>query len=77
MKRYNQGFGKFGPMEQCNSGEWMKYKDAEDVVHEWQEYCKVIEQDNKTMAEAVADYKMLTMCLVVLVFELAFVAIFI
>ncbi len=28
IQRYNQGFGKFGPMEKCNSGEWCKYNDA-------------------------------------------------
>lgn len=27
MNRYNQGFGKFGPMEQCKDGLWIKYKD--------------------------------------------------
>lgn len=27
MFRYNQGFLKFGPMEQCNDGEWIKYED--------------------------------------------------
>jgi len=26
MKRYNQGFGKFGPMEQCKDGEWIRYE---------------------------------------------------
>ena len=28
MRRYNQGFGKVGPMEQCSDGEWVKYEDA-------------------------------------------------
>jgi hypothetical protein len=32
MKRYNQGFGKFGPMEQCNDGEWVKYDDAARAI---------------------------------------------
>lgn len=29
IKRYNQGFGNFGPMEQCNDGKWVK---ADDVL---------------------------------------------
>ena len=29
MKRYNQGFGKFGPMEQSNDGQWVTYQDYE------------------------------------------------
>ena len=27
MNRYNQGFWKFGPMEQCKDGIWGKYAD--------------------------------------------------
>jgi hypothetical protein len=27
INRYNQGFIKFGPMEQCNLGQWVKYDD--------------------------------------------------
>lgn len=27
-QRYNQGFGKFGPMEKCNTGEWVKVNDV-------------------------------------------------
>ena len=32
MKRYNQGFGKFGPMEQCDDGTWVKYEDYEQEI---------------------------------------------
>ena len=32
MKRYNQGFGKFGPMEQCDDGKWVKYEDYEQEI---------------------------------------------
>ena len=32
MKRYNQGFGKFGPMEQCDNGKWVKYEDYEQEI---------------------------------------------
>ena len=31
MKRYNQGFGKFGPMEQSNDGKWVTYEDYESI----------------------------------------------
>lgn len=37
MIRYNQGFGKVGPMEQCSDGEWVKYQDAEEVIEELKE----------------------------------------
>jgi hypothetical protein len=29
---YNQGFYKFGPMEQCATGEWVKWNDIEPVL---------------------------------------------
>lgn len=37
MKRYNQGFGKFGPMEQSNDGKWVPYEDYETLLKklEW------------------------------------------
>ena len=31
MKRYTQGFKKFGPMEQCNDGEWVRFEDYEII----------------------------------------------
>jgi len=37
MERYNQGFGKFGPMEQCKDGEWVRYEDAEKEFDELKE----------------------------------------
>jgi hypothetical protein len=37
MKRYNQGFGKFGPMEQCNDGEWVRYEDVKSIIKKLQE----------------------------------------
>lgn len=33
VKCYNQGFGKFGPMEQCTDGEWVRWKDVEPFLH--------------------------------------------
>lgn len=32
VKAYNQGFYKFGPMEQCTTGEWVKWKDVEPFL---------------------------------------------
>ena len=54
MKRYDQGFGKFGPMEQCDKGEWVRYEEVRDnlnkiselysdlhrnLLNEWSEEC--------------------------------------
>lgn len=33
VKRYNHGFFKFGPMEQCTDGEWARWKDVEPFLH--------------------------------------------
>jgi len=39
MKRYNQGFLKFGPMEQCDTGEWARVEDCYDLInHEREDY---------------------------------------
>lgn len=32
VKAYNRGFYKFGPMEQCATGEWVKWKDVEPFL---------------------------------------------
>ena len=29
---YNQGFLKFGPMEQCDSGEWVRWEEVEPFL---------------------------------------------
>lgn len=29
---YNQGFLKFGPMEQCNTGEWVRWTEVEPFL---------------------------------------------
>lgn len=36
VKRYNQGFGSFGPMEQCNGGKWVKYEDYHHLLFRYQ-----------------------------------------
>lgn len=33
LKRYNQGLWKFGPMEQCNDGEWVRYNQADELIN--------------------------------------------
>jgi hypothetical protein len=32
MQRYNRGFLKFGPLEKCDKGELVFYKDALDIL---------------------------------------------
>lgn len=32
IKRYNQGFGFFGPLEECNTGKLMLYKDHVETL---------------------------------------------
>ena len=45
MIRYNLGLLKFGPMEQCTSGDWAKYKDLIKVLR------LAIEMKNTEIAE--------------------------
>ena len=37
MKRYNQGFGGFGPMEQSDDGKWVKYEDYDKEIDAYTE----------------------------------------
>ena len=37
MKRYNQGFGGFGIMEQCDDGKWVKYEEYEQEIDAYTE----------------------------------------
>lgn len=32
VKCYNQGFGKFGPMEHCTDGEWVRWSEVEPFL---------------------------------------------
>jgi hypothetical protein len=50
MNRYNQGFGKFGPMEQVWNGKWVKH---EDVVL-LEKTIKELRQQNSTL-ECITD----------------------
>jgi hypothetical protein len=36
MKRYNQGFLKFAPMEECDTGEWTRHS---EICSYLDEYC--------------------------------------
>lgn len=51
MKRYNQGFLKFGPMEQCSSGEWVRYKDHENALNGYMEKLTDSEDKAKKLEE--------------------------
>ena len=35
MKQYNQGFLKFGPMEECDTGEWVRRSDIEGYLDKY------------------------------------------
>ena len=42
MKRYNQGFHKFGAMEECNTGEWIKADEVDSYLDKYaKEHAKV------------------------------------
>ena len=44
MNRYTQGFRKFGWMEQCNDGEWVKYEDhTQELVRARIEMQKILD----------------------------------
>jgi F0F1-type ATP synthase assembly protein I len=61
MKRYNQGFGKFGPMEQCNDGEWVRYEDSERVINNLRDDIRNLHREllitRKVSAENYKKYK--------------------
>ena len=45
MKRYNQGFLKFGPMEQCDTGEWVKHSDIDSYLDKYgEQHAKVFSE---------------------------------
>lgn len=57
MNRYNQGFYKFGPMEQTSNGKWVKHEDVvplENVVKDLRKQvasleCQVANQVSETL----------------------------
>lgn len=50
LQRFNQGFLKFGPMEQCSDGEWVRYEDVQKLI----EYQMQRMEDIKDTADAIA-----------------------
>jgi len=57
MKRYNQGFYKFGPMEQCSDGEWAKYEDLikemDEFKNEWCDELNLYKEDCLNTVKAI------------------------
>lgn len=56
FNRYNQGFGKFGPLEQCDDGKLMYVTDHEKIVDEFlDDFDKLVdahdELDNELQAK--------------------------
>ncbi|CAB4127280.1 hypothetical protein UFOVP84_108 [uncultured Caudovirales phage] len=50
MKRYNQGFGKFGPMEQSNDGKWVLYEDYGTLLKKLELHKELLENTRKEYA---------------------------
>ena len=72
MKRYNQGFVKFGPMEQCDDGEWVKYEDVVDLCAEQQYYNR---EDANNLLVEITELRAKTIDLAVFAYCLGFIAI--
>ena len=50
FERFNQGFGKFGPMEQCNDGEWVRFEHAALVLKgERRSFERRLQESNNTI----------------------------
>lgn len=52
VKLYNQGFYKFGPMEQCDSGEWVRWADIEPFLKAAELRVQTAMETERTMANA-------------------------
>lgn len=45
MKRYNQGFFKFGPMEECDTGVWVRHSEIDSCLDKYgAQHAKVFTQ---------------------------------
>ena len=55
IKRYTQGFGYFGPMEQSDDGKWVKYEDYEDRVDSLTRQCNELYNSYRDSEAAVWD----------------------
>ena len=67
MKRYNQGFGGFGPMEQCDDGKWVKYEDYDKEIDAYTEdLSKFYEESRQELIrswESEIDWKAISLLL--------------
>ena len=67
MKRYNQGFGGFGPMEQCDDGKWVKYEDYDKEIDAYSEdLSKFYEESRQELIrswESEIDWKAISLLL--------------
>lgn len=52
IQRYNQGFGSFGPLEQCTTGKLMKAEDVLSYADKVRSYTDNLE---KTQTQALVD----------------------
>lgn len=62
MKRYNQGFAKFGPMEQCDDGEWVKYEDVIETSDKWNKYSEELNCDRIDWMMKAYEYQVIAGC---------------
>ena len=53
MLRYNQGFKRLGPMEQCSDGEWVRWDDVKSRIKDRDEAWQVIIDGYREQQESV------------------------
>lgn len=53
MQRYNRGFLKFGPLEKCDSGELVFYKDALDIFLDLEQEIISLQQESIRKDETI------------------------
>jgi len=53
IQRYNQGFFKFGPMERCDTGEWVKAKDVDTLRSQVKTYEDLCQELNGRLEHAL------------------------
>ena len=81
MDRFNQGFGGFGPMEQCADGKWVKYEEAEKTIDDLMElislkdeYICLAQDDEEYLKEAYDEnrFRLIVFCFLALAGWLSF-----
>lgn len=53
MKRYNQYFGKLGPLKQCKNGKLIEYKDHNEIVNYYEKRMSELYDDLSNKDELV------------------------